>query len=389
MDPATLANHRQIRAISALGFLFTLHAVLPTYISSTFLATLIGEKSVGIIYTAASILSVLAFIAINRILKRFGNFKTMQALIGLEFVAFLILAISKDPEVLTGAFIFSIITGALIGFNIDLFLEQYSSNDKTGSIRGTFLSIINIAWIISQYLVSLILTDGDYWKIYAISGIILVPVWLLSLQSLRGYKDSEYRNTDFVTTTKEVLRDQNIYKVVMSNVILQFFYTWMVIYMPIYLHNYIGLPWNEIGIILTIILLPFVLIEAPLGFLADKKLGEKEILSIGFVIMAITTASISFIDSNSMWVWAFVLLLTRIGASMIEIMNETYFFKKTSSSDANLLSVFRMTRPIAGVIAPIIASLLLIFLPMGQLFLILGIITIYGLRYSLTIEDTR
>ncbi|MFA6536258.1 MAG: MFS transporter [Candidatus Paceibacterota bacterium] len=389
MDPATLANHRQIRAISALGFLFTLHAVLPTYISSTFLSTLIGEKSVGIIYTAASILSVLAFIAINRILQRFGNFKTMQALIGLEFVAFLILAISKDPEILTGAFIFSVITGALIGFNIDLFLEQYSSNDKTGSIRGTFLSIINIAWIISQYLVSLILTDGDYWKIYAISGIILVPVWLLSLQSLRGFKDSEYRKTDFITTAKEILRDQNIYKVVMSNVILQFFYAWMVIYMPIYLHNYIGLPWNEIGIILTILLLPFVLIEAPLGFLADKKLGEKEILSIGFVIMAITTASISFIDSSSMWVWAFVLLLTRIGASMIEIMNETYFFKKTSSNDANLLSVFRMSRPIAGVIAPIIASLLLIFLPMSQLFVILGLITFYGLRYSLTIEDTK
>jgi MFS family permease len=75
-------------------------------------------------------------------------------------------------------------------------------------------------------------------------------------------------------------------------------------------------------------LLPFVFVQFPLGRLADKKWGEKEILSLGFIIVAIATGLISFISGGSMILWMTILFITRIGAATIEIMCDTYFFKK-------------------------------------------------------------
>jgi hypothetical protein len=80
--------------------------------------------------------------------------------------------------------------------------------------------------------------------------------------------------------------------------------------------------------------------------------------------------------------------MTRVGASMVEIMNETYFFKKNSDRTPDLIGVFRLTRPFAYLIAPVIASMLLMALDYPSLFVVLGILMLYGLRYSLTIKDT-
>lgn len=183
-------------------------------------------------------------------------------------------------------------------------------------------------------------------------------------------------------------KHHSTYKILASNFLLQFFYAWMVIYTPIYLHTYIGFDWQAIGIIFTIMLFPFAILEAPLGQLADERFGEKEMLTAGFIITAITTALLAFIPNADFWLWAAGLLATRIGASAIEIMNETYFFKKNGENHPDILSLFRMTRPMAYIIAPLIATFLLQFLSYQYLFIVLGGIMLLGLRYSLTLRDT-
>jgi MFS family permease len=384
-----LAAQRQIRAVYILGFLFSVHAVLPVYIGSTFLSTITTENHVGVIYIVASLISTLSFVGIVAYLKRFGNFRVMQWLLAIEFLAFATLSLSNRPELLIGAFIIMLVTGALIGFNLDIFLEKYSDDKTTGSVRGSFLSIVNIAWIITPLIVSFLLTDHDYWKVYALGTVLLLPIWFLARESFRTFNDPPYSHNAILETVRKVFKDGNLYRIMMSNILLNFFFAWMVIYMPLYLHNHIGLAWSQIGVILTIMLFPFVILEAPLGKIADKWLGEKEILSIGFVIISITTIATSFVTSSNMWVWAAVLFLTRVGASMVEVMNETYFFKKTRDRDASVVSLFRMTRPISYTIAPIVASLILSLGSIDTLFAVLGVIILYGLRYSLTLVDTK
>jgi MFS family permease len=91
--------------------------------------------------------------------------------------------------------------------------------------------------------------------------------------------------------------------------VLNFFFAWMVIYLPLLLAKEIGFSWDKIGFIFTIMLLPFLLFELPAGILGDRKLGEKELLVFGFVVMFISTLAIPLLSVPAFWSWALLLFV--------------------------------------------------------------------------------
>ena len=86
---------------------------------------------------------------------------------------------------------------------------------------------------------------------------------------------------------------------------------------------------------------------------------------------------------------ALILFGTRIGASCVEVLTESYFFKKVDKSEAGEMSIFRNTYPVAYIVAPIIAGGILQFFPVQYLFLILGIIMLSGIFFIIPIQDTK
>ncbi len=159
--------------------------------------------------------------------------------------------------------------------------------------------------------------------------------------------------------------------------------------MPIYLQHHIGFSWAEIGIMFTIMLLPFVLFEIPVGELADYKYGEKEFLAIGFVILALSTVFMSFITVKVFWIWASILFISRVGASLVEVSSESYFFKHVNAKSTDVISFFRVDRPIAFIVAPVVATVSLELLPFQYIFIVFGVILLVGTKYALELEDTK
>lgn len=375
-------------AMYVIGFVFNLSYAIPAYVNSSFLAKFAGDKLVGIIYTASSILAIAAFIEMSSALKRFGNFKTTVCLLFLEILSLAGLATGQNSLVIISAFILNFVTIALINFTLDIFLEEFSSNRQTGKIRGAFLSIANSAWLISPLLASWILGDNIYGNMYAVSGILLIPVLLMVFFGLRDVKDPVYEKLSFWKSFAAVWVERDIKRVLIMQFLEQFFYAWMIIYTPLYLHTVVGFDWPTIGVIFTVMLAPFVLLEAPLGWLSDK-IGEKALLSAGFAIMGISTALIAFVTDHNAYIWAGLLFMTRFGAAMVEVMTDTYFFKKVDATKANVISFSRMARPSAYVVGPVVATILFTVFDMKGLFIFLGLLMLYGLRYSLTISEAK
>src|SRR3989344_20064 len=311
-----------------IGFLFALHTALPAYINSTFLSLFSGEQWVGILYTISSIVAIASFVFIPAFLERFGNYRTIFLFFIIEAVSLLGLAFGNSLSIVGPSFIFSFVSLSLIRFNIYIFFEEFSPTKVTGKIRGFFLAVSNAAWVFAPLLGSLILSDSNYYRIYFAALALLVPIMGLTTKTLKKFSDPHYHKTPYFRAIFSILKNKNILDIFMISFLLQFFFTWMVIYTPLYLHEHIGFSWMEIGGMFSIMLLPFAVLELPLGKLADTKFGEKEILSIGFVIMALSTSLITFIDTKNLLIWTFILLSTRIGAAMVEVMSETYFFKK-------------------------------------------------------------
>jgi len=361
-----------------------------TYINSSFLSQFISEKSVGILFAIGSLASIAALIIIPIILRVLGNYLTIIGLTILEIFILLGMAFIKEAMVVIPLFVAHWVVFQLMFINMDVFFESSQKEESdTGSKRGILLTIINAALIFSILLVGFILKDSEFWRVYLTSVGILIPFLLIVLIKFRKFKDPVYESPKILNTIKKVRRSKPIRNIFISQLFLKFFYSWMVVYMPIYLHNHIGFDWPQISIIFTIMLLPFVLLEVPAGHLADKLWGEKELLSAGFIITALFTMIIPFIGVASFVLWTIILFATRTGASLIEITTESYFFKHVQGDDADVISFFRMTRPLAYIAGPIAAIVALEFLPFQYIFLVLGVIMLFGLKYAFALKDTR
>jgi MFS family permease len=380
---------QKLGTLYLLTFLFSLHGALPLYINSSFLGTLIPEGLIGFVYTLASLLAIIALIWIPDVLSLLGNYRITFLLLFFQLGITTLLAFSGSPLLGVILLILNLVLFRLVGYNVDLFTEHFSTDATTGGIRGVFLTIGNVAILVAPTLAGFIVDDNNFFRLYISSALFLIPVLYLLNKRFSTFKDPIYERFLFWRTIKKTYKRKNVRHIMFINFLLRFFYAWMVIYMPIYLNQVIGFSWGQIGGIFSIMLLPFVLFELPLGKLADTKYGEKEILTTGFLVLSIATGALAFLTTTSFIIWASALFLTRTGASMVEIMMESYFFKHIDGSDSPTLSLFRIMQPAAYVIAPLAASISFYLVPFNFLFLILSIITLYGIRHGLALVDTR
>lgn len=372
-------------------FLYSFHFALPLFIESSFIAQFYSvEHVVGYIFSFAAIFTVILTFLLPHILRRFGNYRATLSVMGAEIFTLLTLVFASNPIVILVSFVMHQVLASVIFLNLDYFVENFTINEKTGSTRGVFMTIYNIAIAAAPFLAGLMITDHDFWKIYAAAAVFMIFGFFVIAKFFKDYEDPLYVLPSFKTTFSIVKNNCNLYSIILMHFLLTFFYVWMTIYTPIYLNIHMGIQMSDIlSIIIPISLLPFIFFQIKLGSLADNKFGEKELLIIGFIIMGISTAGMSWINSASLIVWSGILFMTRIGATAVETMTESYFYKQVGPGDAHLITFMRTVRASAYVIGPIIGSIILLFIDFRYLFLILGVIMFLAIPHALYLKDSR
>ncbi|MCX6752009.1 MAG: MFS transporter [Candidatus Nomurabacteria bacterium] len=378
----------KLKNIFLLGFLLSLHLAFTSYISSSFLSVFSGEKNVGLIYVLSSIILICALSFVPRIFRKFGEYRFLLWSSGLNAVLLFLLSISKSSSVIIPVFIFYFTLNTLIVFALDELLQILSKNSSTGHVRGLYLAIGNMAWVISQFISGKILSQSPLSFSFFIAFAIMTLFFLVAFLSLRNVHDPRYDKTPARQSLRRFFANKNLARAYAMNFLLQFFYVWMIIYTPIYLYSHLHFSWQEISFIFSIMLIPFVLIQFPLGGYSDK-IGEKKMLLFGFAIISLATLSLFFIEKHEIWTWAIALFTTRIGAAIIEVMSDVYFFKHINKENDEFIAVYRNTSPMAYVFAPLFAFAVFYFTPsFNYIFLVLGAIMFFGVYLSSTIKKS-
>lgn len=384
----------RIRAYLA-GFFLSLSTALGAYINSSFIEQFVGETRVGLVYSAAAVISLVVSWQALRLIRRWGNRRTIIALGSANALALAGLALLGNgittliwPIICIGA---HLVLSFLTAINLDVYLEELSTDQTTGRIRGTFLTANNLAWLASPWLASNVRESFGYSTLYWLAALALVPCLYLAINHLHDVVSRQSKHLKLIAGLALVFspHQRNLRRILSIDFLLNFLFAVMVIYMPIYLHEYIGLTWPQIGIIFTVMLTPYVVLQIPLGHLADKWLGEKELIIGGLVLIALACFLIPLISGRSLLIWGAVLLLSRVGAATLEIMKEAYFFKQIDGRDANIVFISRNMNPLSYILAPLAASVLLLFAPLSALFTFLGIVILLGLPAALRLKDTR
>ncbi len=384
---------RHIIPLYAATLLLIFHSFVVAYINSSFLEQFISQTSIGTIYIVGSALSVLIFLFVSRVLHRVGNYKLTMGLLLVNFLAVIGMAYAESLRVAIPLFLVHVITVPLIVFNIDVFMEEQIGNNEgvTGSRRGLLLTLASMVGAFSPLASSFLVPEGtnDFSLVYLVSALTLVPIMTILIFFFKDFSDPRYDDINVFAAIRSFWVRLNIRNVFLTHFILQMFFMAMVVYAPLYLTDTIGLSWREFGIVMFFAQLAYVLFEYPIGIVADRYIGEKEMMAFGFLILAISTSWMAFVVSSSILVWSIIMFITRVGASFVEVTTESYFFKQTRSSDAQIISFFRITRPLAYILGAIIASLSLLYLPFNLLFVVFASMMIPALFLTLGIEDTK
>lgn len=274
-----------------------------------------------------------------------------------------------------------------------------------GSLRGMFLTMWNLPPVITPFIAGLILGTtvpdlhiandaviatlhaAGFWKIYLIAAVFLIPFVVILKSSFSNVKEPEYPPMYLKATIQTFYKNRNLFDVFADRLLLNLFFAWNVVYIPIYLHEYIGFSWGQIGVILSVISLPYVLFQRFVGKIEDQRHQEKGLLIAGFLLMAVTSILMPFLTVASLPAWLILLFIAHTGASIVEVSSESYFFRHINPTNSGFISLFRMTRTMPYIIMPPIAALCLFFLPFSQMFIIWGLIMLLGVRYAFLIKD--
>lgn len=382
-------NLGKLRTLYSVSFFFAIATAAVAYSESSFLETIIPKDSVGLVFVASYLVALFLLIYLDRIIARLGKQHTTLAFMFVSIVALFILANAIHPYVLIPTFVVYIATLVAAWVGLDILIETFSSDLLTGRIRGTQLTIMNAGWVITPVAAGFILETYGFPRIFTIALVVTILVFCIVLFGFRKIDKREHtRPHGFFATVRAIARHRSLSYIFIIAFLLQFFYAWMVIYTPLYLLS-LGIDWSDIGKIFSFMLLPFVLFQYPAGWLADRWGSERGILVTGLCIIAFATGALFFAHTTTLWVWALLLFTTRIGASLIEIMRDTYFFKQVDKRDVHLIDFFRNTGPLGYMTAPLVATAILSVASMQTLFLVLAILMLGGAFFALRMPHTK
>ena len=372
-----------------MAFFLALAGALPAYIQSSFLESYVGLSAVNWFFIIANAISIIAILVFPQIIKKLGNYFTTGA-VSLIFIAALIgLGITTSPILIFVFFILMQIALNLIWINMDIFVKSFSSNSSTGRIRTVYFTIINLAWIISPAVSAWIINLSNYSGAFLGAAFLIIPFLIIFIIKGSQIDGHQTYKTSFIKSIKGMYSNHNLRGAFWLAMLLNVFFNAAVMFIPIYLNRNLGFSWTELGLVFSIMLIPFLFVEIPAGFIADKYIGETEMFGIGYVIIIVCLCIFAISTSTNIWFWAIILFISRIGAALVEAMRESYFFKNVSNNDVDKINLFRTSMPFGYLIGSIISVVVLIFLPINYIFLATAIFLCSAFPFLLTIKDTK
>jgi MFS family permease len=379
------------RIVRSLGnFFFSFFSTLILFTVLPYLTSYMPDAYAGLVVAAGALLACCLFPLLPRLTSRHGAQPLALVFAITEIIALLALAVA--PGAVTASIAVAVIMALqpFLAYALDLLLESTVIEEgTTGRVRALFLTAWNVAALAAPLLMGDLLASSeayDHVFLAAAASLTLFVVLLGGRKLPNGQKPELVR---LGKTLGTLVSDRDTAAVLFGHLLLYFFFIWAPLYTPFFLHAHLGISWSEIGWLFSFMLLPYVLIQYPAGFLADRFWGDKELMFGGFLLAGGALAAFGlFTPATPLFVIAAVLIASRIGSALIETMTEGHFFRRVSEKNVNAVSVFRGIWPLSEFLAPVIGSVILVFGSYELFFLVAGgFIALAGAGTTLFIKD--
>lgn len=381
-------NKPAIRTLDVSSFLFGISAALILYLESDYFKTAKGSDNVTLFFIVAYSITLVLIFNWHRLIRKFGKKNVFLADFLIKAVFLLVLANLPVGKIGAIFLIGYMILTVLSWIDIDILLEACSRDHRTGRIRGAYLTIMNAGYLVAPFFAGMILNKYGFQPVFLVAAFLILAVWIICFFRLRNIDSSQAKGINFISLLRKLSNRKNVLRIYYVSFLLEFFYALMIIYTPLYLLE-LGFSWADIGKIFTVMLVPFVLLQYPAGYLADKKYEERDMIIFSLFIMAFSTTAVFFISSKNIFLWSLVLFSTRIGASLIEVLRDSYFYKRIDCRDVDIINFFRSVRPVAYIVGLAIATPIVYFFHIRFIFPLIAIGVLTGIFAAKNMASSR
>lgn len=381
-------NRKKVWLVSFVTFILGFLDAFLIYILSSYFSELTGNDNVGVFYLVAYTGVLFSLFYLQPLIRVIGKARALYLCLGMAILASALLTQMDVSWLAVGLVLVFIVATNIVWVVLDILLEGYSKDQVSGRIRGLHLTVMNAGLLGAPFLSTLVLERFHYEGVFFILIIGYIFIFLVSLIGFRNDNVVFQERLRLRQTLSKMTKEKNLIRIYFVSFAMEFFYAMMIVYTPLYLLS-LHFSWNDIGIIFTLMLIPFVLLQYPLGVLADKRFGEKELLIGSIVIVFLSTFTLGFLGVQSLWIWAAVLFLTRIGIAGIEILRDSYFYKQIDGSDMDVIAFFRTARPMANIIGALLSAVLFIFFPLVSIFFLVSVVLFFSFFITLSLDDTE
>jgi MFS family permease len=381
-------NRKKTKIIGLVSFFLGFSQAVLIYVMSTYFKEASGTENVGGFYFIAYTSLLLILLNLHKLTRTLGKTSVFLVILALKIVSLVFLVNSHPSNWGIFVLMLYVIFSGLEWVSLDTILESFSCDRESGRIRGMHLTVLNAGFLLGPFVSTQLLKKFDFNGIFVFLLLFNSLVFFYALIKLRDTNGKPQTDISILNLLKKVSKRKNVLYIYCISFALEFFFALMIIYMPLYLQDF-GLNWGQIGIIFSVMLLPFVFLQYPMGFLADKKMGEKKLLIVALFVMAFSSIVVFLTDSSSVLLWSLVMLLTRIGAAMVEILRDSYFYKRIDGDDVDLIGFFRTAMPVGYIFAASLSFILLIFLPLSAIFILSAVVVFFALIPAYYLAENR
>ncbi|MFH1218278.1 MAG: MFS transporter [Candidatus Peregrinibacteria bacterium] len=345
--------------------------MFPNYVKSivgTDIATSIFYATTSVVVLIAALLSTIIFKKIHR------TTITKTSLIGLGLIFIFFIFATRITEL-------AIINTLKVWFNLfllmtlALFVRDFAKEHNLGEKEGRFYTFSNIGYLIGPLLGGFLASIFDYEMVFILSALIFISgfVYFYHQHVIEKHPSIIDRKmttkAKLIKNTKDYFKNINRTKAYLITCTQMAWYGFKRLYIPLFVVS-MGYVESMSGLIMSIGIIPFILMEVRVGKYADKH-GVKNPLTIGFLIMGITTILV-FFSPYPLLSFALI-ILSSIGGALVEPLQEFFLFKNLpEEQEDNLYGIYMTADPIAFFIVPAIGAAILFLLPFKFIFLVFG-----------------
>lgn len=379
-------KHLEARVFAYMALLLGIGVSMLYPIFPNFVKTILkNDQLVSFYYAIMALTSLAAGLATTILFRKVTRTAiTKSGLFILGIVYFTLIFTTRFSEL---AFLHSakVIFELILLTALGLFVRDYANAKDLGKEEGYYYRYQNMGYLVGPFIGGFLAVNFDYEFVFLIAATIIFSSlgYFYHLHVVQKHPaiitQNKQTTHELISNIRAFFSNKNCAKGYLFNVFSMMWITFKRIYIPLFVIAQ-GYLESVSGILLSLAILPYILVEVKVGEYADKH-GIQLPITYGLIIIG-TFLTLSFFSPYTLLSFLF-LLLANIGGAFLEPLGDYFIFKNSDKkSEEKLYGIYMTGDPISYFLTMACGGLILTFLPFNYLFLVFGILMFIGAALS-------